>query len=111
MKGKDVTHNHLLNTPPSPEDLYVLAYNKARSIRTCGKDGTYVLEYNAQIEKLPDFKEFSAKYEELLYKLQPKYHMKTANGMDAKEAVIALGNEIWDELYKIYGVKPFFERR
>lgn len=111
MWGNDVTHNHPHGTPPSPEDLYLLADNKAKSFRTCGKNGTYVLNYDKQIELLPDYEEFSKKYDELQYKLQPKYIEKIRNGGNSIDMTRALGEEIWDELYKVYGVKPSFEKR
>lgn len=111
MRGNDITHNHPHGTPPSPEDLYLLADNKAKSFRTCGKNGTYVLNYDKQIELLPDYEEFSKKYDELQYKLQPKYIEKIRNGGNSIDMTRALGEEIWDELYKVYGVKPNFEKR
>lgn len=110
MKGKDVTHNHPLSTPPSPEDLYLLVDNKAKSFRTCGKNGTYVLEYNKQIEKLPDFKTFSDSYDKIIYELRDKYYNKVQSGMKKEDALIALGDDAWERLYELYGVKPRFER-
>lgn len=111
MRGNDVTHNHPHGTPPSPEDLYLLAQNKAKSFRTCGKNGTYVLNYDKHIESLPDYEEFSKKYDELQCALQPKYIEKIRNGNNSVDMTRALGEEIWDELYKVYGVKPSFEKR
>ncbi len=111
MKGLDVTHNHPLSTPPSPEDLYLLVKHKANSFRTCGKNGTYVLEYNEQIERLPEFETFSYEYNKLLVELNPKIVKKYFNGSNEREVLIKLGDAIWEELYKKYGVKPRFERR
>mgnify|MGYP004454236849 CR=1 FL=1 len=111
MKGKDVTHNHPLSTPPSPEDLYLLVEHKAKSFRTCGKNGTYVLEYNEQIEKLPNFETFSYEYNKMLEELNPKIVKKYFNGSNEHDVIIRLGDAIWEELYKKYGVKPRFERR
>lgn len=110
MKGADVTHNHPNDTPPSPEDLYLLGNYKAKSFRTCGKNGTYVLKYDEQIEKLPDFKTFSDSYDKILHGLQPKYYSKVQRGMNKENALVMLGEEVWDKLYKLYGVKPKFER-
>lgn len=111
MKGKDVTHNHPLSTPPSPEDLYLLVDHKAKSFRTCGKNGTYVLEYNEQIKNLPEFGVFSKQYNDTMNALLPKCRSKVMDGMDQEEAIIELGNEIWNEMYLKFGVKPIFERR
>lgn len=111
MKGKDVTHNHPLSTPPSPEDLYLLVDHKAKSFRTCGKNGTYVLEYNEQIKNLPEFGVFSKQYNDTMNALLPKYRSKVMDGIDQEEAIIELGNEIWNEMYLKFGVKPIFERR
>lgn len=111
MKGKDVTHNHPLSTPPSPEDLYLLVEHKAKSFRTCGKNGTYVLEYNEQIEKLPNFKTFSDSFDEIIYELRDKYYNEVQNGMKEEDAIIALGEAAWERLYELYNVKPRFERR
>ncbi len=110
MNGKDVTHNHPLSTPPSPEDLYLLVDHKAKSFRTCGKNGTYVLEYCKEVEKLPGFDVFEKKYSDILSELMPKYANKYGY-IENQDSLISLGNEIWDELYKVYGVKPRFERR
>ena len=111
MEGNDVTHNHPLSTPPSPEDLYLLVKYKAKSFRTCGKNGVYVLEYNEAIKNLPDFESFSESYNNALYELKTKYREKVRNGMNENDALIALAEEIWEELYKLYGVKPIYERR
>lgn len=111
MKGKDVTHNHPLSTPPSPEDLYLLVDYKAKSFRTCGKNGTYVLEYNENIQQLPTSDKFSDDYNRLLYQLKPKIIEQYYNGHNEQEVLVKLGEEIWNELYKLYGVKPRFERR
>lgn len=111
MRGKDVTHNHPLSTPPSPEDLYLLVDHKAKSFRTCGKNGTYVLEYNEQIKNLPEFGVFSKQYNDTMNALLPKCRSKVMDGMDQEEAIIELGNEIWNEMYLKFGVKPIFERR
>lgn len=111
MKGKEVTHNHPLSTPPSPEDLYVLKDNKAKSFRTCGKYGTYILEYNDTVEKLPDFEVFDADFESYSKKLSPKYSEMYKSGMNDNDALILLGEEVWEEIYKKYGVKPVFERK
>lgn len=111
MKGKDVTHNHPLSTPPSPEDLYLLVDHKAKSFRTCGKNGTYVLEYNENIQQLPTSDKFSDDYNRLLYQLKPKIIEQYYNGHNEQEVLVKLGEEIWNELYKLYGVKPRFERR
>lgn len=109
MKGKDVTHNHPLSTPPSPDDLYILKSTKAKSFRTCGKNGTYVLEYSKEVEELPDFEIFDEKYSQILEELLPKYANKQGL-IDNEDALIRLGNEVWEKLYEIYGVKPVFKR-
>lgn len=109
MKGRDVTHNHPLSTPPSPEDLYLLVNYKVKSFRTCGKNGTYVLEYNEQIEKLPDYETFSNAYDEIIYELRDKYYAAVKNGMNKEDAIILLGEAAWERLYELYNVKPRFE--
>lgn len=111
FEGKDITHNHPLSTPPSPEDLYLLVDYKAKSFRTCGKNGTYVLEYNENIQQLPTSDKFSDDYNKLLYQLRPKIIEQYYNGHNEQEVLVKLGEEIWNELYKLYGVKPRFERR
>jgi hypothetical protein len=110
-KGKTVTHNHPLGTPPSPEDLYILKENKAKEFRTCGRKGTYVLKYTEQVEQLPEFDVISSLYNQILEQKIPKYREKVQNGTYADEALRKMGEEIWDEIYKKYGVKPEFERR
>lgn len=111
MKGKDVTHNHPTNTHPSPEDLYIMVNRKAKSFRTCGKYGTYVLKYSQKVENLPEFAVFSDKFDEFVEKYQPKYQEAVRKGMSEQEALIGLGDEVWEELYKLYGIKPTFESR
>lgn len=111
MKGGVLTHNHPFGTPPSPEDLYVLKKNGLKEFRTCGRNGTYVLKYSKQIENLPDFDTLSAFYDATLKKKLPKYRKRLVDGLYAETALRELGEEIWEEIYKKYGVKPVFERR
>ena len=111
MKGKVLTHNHPLGTPPSPEDLYILKENRLKEFRTCGRRGAYVLKYSGQVEKLPDFSILSDEYDALLYRLRPKYVIKAGRGLDKETALILLGEEIWKELGKKYGVILEFEKR
>lgn len=47
--GNDVTHNHPLSIPPSPEDLYLLVNYQYKPFRTTGKNGTYVLNYSEEV--------------------------------------------------------------
>lgn len=65
MKGRVLTHNHSLGTPPSPEDLYVLKENKLKEFRTCGRNGTYVLRYSEKLEKLPSLEAVGKEYDDL----------------------------------------------
>ncbi len=111
MKGKVITHNHPLGTPPSPEDLYVLKNNKAKEFRTCSKYGTYVLKYTKEVEKLPDFDSIDLMYGLLLTSKRDKYRKQVADGVSAEDALVRLGEEIWEEIYRKYGVKLEFERR
>lgn len=111
MKGADVTHNHPNGTPPSPEDLYLMKDYKADSFRTTGKDGTYVLRYSQEVEDLPDFKEFSDAYERLKDEYTDIFFELTEQGIGEKEALRVLGDNIWEGLFRLYGVKPVFERR
>ena len=112
MKGKVVTHNHPLGTPPSPEDLYVLKKNHLKEFRTCGRNGTYVLRYSKEIENLPDdIKILGDLYNQLADEKAPGYMQRVREGMDEKDALRQLGEEIWEDVYKVYGVKPVFERR
>lgn len=111
MVGKIVTHNHPLGTPPSPEDLYILKRNKAKELRTCGKKGTYVLKYTEQIEKLPEFQIFSDEYDNLIAELASKYKNKVRSGMNERDALALLGEEVWRELCTKYGISLEFEKR
>lgn len=111
MRGKVVTHNHPLNTPPSPEDLYVLKENGLKEFRTCGMNGTYVLRYSKQIEELPEFDEISSLYNKLLEQKIPLYQAKTEKGMEPEEALKKIGEEIWREINRQYGIKLEYERR
>lgn len=111
MRGKDVTHNHPNGTPPSPEDLYLLKDYKAHSFRTTGKNGVYVLEYSEEVKNLPDFEEFSNTYDNLVEEISPKYKEEVKNGMDSHDALRKIGEDVWDRLYHMYGVKPAFKRR
>ena len=111
FRSKVLTHNHPLGTPPSPEDLYILKENRLKEFRTCGRRGAYVLKYSGQVEKLPDFSILSDEYDALLYRLRPKYVIKAGRGLDKETALILLGEEIWKELGKKYGVILEFEKR
>lgn len=111
MRGKVLTHNHPLGTPPSPEDLYVLKKNYLKEFRTCGRNGTYVLRYSKEIEDLPDFETLSLFYDTALNKRLPDYRKAVNNGANAEKALRTIGEEVWEEIYKKYGVKLVFERR
>ncbi len=111
MKGKVLTHNHPLGTPPSPEDLYILKENRLKEFRTCGRNGTYVLRYSKQIENLPEFDVISTLYNELLEQRIPQYKGKVEKGMDPEKALKKMGEEIWSEISRRYGVKLEYERR
>lgn len=43
--------------------------------------------------------------------MNPKIVRKYFNGSNERDVIIRLGDAIWEELYKKYGVKPKFERR
>ena len=53
----------------------------------------------------------SDEYDALLYRLRPKYVIKAGRGLDKETALILLGEEIWKELGKKYGVILEFEKR
>ena len=44
-------------------------------------------------------------------KIRDKYRRQVANGVPVEDALANLGEEIWEEIYKKYGVKPELERR
>lgn len=111
MKGKILTHNHPLGTPPSPEDLYILKENRLKEFRTCGRNGTYVLRYSRHVEVLPDFDVLDNDYAVILNRLRLKYVSEVEHGFDERTALILFGEEIWMELGKKYGVVLEFEKR
>ena len=111
MKGKILTHNHPLGTPPSPEDLYVLKENRLKEFRTCGRNGTYVLRYSKEVEELPELSVLGDKYNIILDRLRPEYISKVEYGFDDRTALILLGEEIWKELGEEYGVILEYEKR
>lgn len=111
MKGKILTHNHPLGTPPSPEDLYVLKENRLKEFRTCGRNGTYVLRYSKEVEELPELSVLGDKYNIILDRLRPEYISKVEHGFDDRTALILLGEEIWKELGEEYGVILEYEKR
>lgn len=111
MKGLDVTHNHPLSTPPSPEDLYLLKDYKANSFRTTGKNGTYVLQYSKEIENLPDFAIFSSEYDAIIDELKYKYKEKVKGGLNERDAIVLMGEEIWRRLCKKYNIILEFEKK
>lgn len=113
MNGLDVTHNHPYNTPPSPEDLYnILRNGKPRSFRTCGRNGTYVLEYSKAIENLPSYEVFDKDYNDYSDNLMKKYLRKIEEKeLTVYEAEIQMQEETWEYLSKKYDIKYYFERR
>lgn len=111
MKGKILTHNHPLGTPPSPEDLYVLKENRLKEFRTCGRNSTYVLRYSKEVEELPELSVLGDKYNIILDRLRPEYISKVEYGFDDRTALILLGEEIWKELGEEYGVILEYEKR
>lgn len=111
MKGADITHNHPLGTPPSPEDLYLMKNYEANSFRTTGKDGTYVLVYSEEVANLPSFKEFSDAYDSLKDEMVETYSELIKHGISKNVVLRIIGDNIWEGLFRLYGVKPIFERR
>ena len=111
MRGKVLTHNHPLGTPPSPEDLYVLKENKLKEFRTCGRNGTYVLRYSEKLEKLPSLEAVGEEYDDLVRKLSPEYWDQIEHGMDDDVALAILGEKVWKELGRKYGLVLEFEKR
>lgn len=111
MRGKVLTHNHPLGTPPSPEDLYVLKENKLKEFRTCGRNGTYVLRYSEKLEKLPSLEAVGEEYDDLVRKLSPEYWDQIEHGMDDDAELAILGEKVWKELGRKYGLVLEFEKR
>ncbi len=110
MKGKVVTHNHIFNTPPSPEDLYVLKNTKAKEFRACGKTGSYVLKYSKSLSKLPKFEVFNQEYEEITDMLLPKYLRKVRQGQISDvQGERLMQEEAWKILSKRYNIDYSFE--
>ena len=105
MEYLTIKRNFALN----PEDLYLMVDNKAKSFRTCGKNGAYVLECSEAVEKLPKFEVFEESYLKIIDKIMPNYSVD--GFIRDEETLIKLGEHIWEELYRIYGVKPKFESR
>ena len=113
MKGLDVTHNHPYGTPPSPEDLYnILINGKTKSIRACGKNGTYVLKYTKEIENLPPYDIFNQEYENYSDGLMDKYWKRINNKeITIYEAEIQMQEETWQYLSNKYDIDYSLERR
>ncbi|MCI8858640.1 MAG: hypothetical protein HFI71_03820 [Lachnospiraceae bacterium] len=63
-----------------------------------------------EVENLPDFDDFDALYDALLKEKSIKYREKVRDGADERKAIRDLGEEIWEEIYQRYGVKPVFEK-
>lgn len=105
MKDLDVTHNHPFNTPPSPEDLYLMVVNKAATIRTTGKEYTYIIKNTPSLLQLPPFEEFDKIYNEMYDLYMDEYHRKIKNGkISAVQAEILLQEDIWENLVKRYDI-------
>ena len=111
MKGADVTHNHPTGVRPSPEDLYLYLDSGANSFRTTGRKGTYVLESSMDFSKLPDFKEFSREYNNIVDNIRDRYITTSNDINDLYDALAKLDTDLWERLYKKYGVMPRFEER
>lgn len=111
MKGADVTHNHPTGVRPSPEDLYLYLDSGANSFRTTGRKGTYVLESSMDFSKLPDFKEFSREYNNIVDNIRDKYITTSNDINDLYDALAKLDTDLWERLYKKYGVMPRLEER
>lgn len=105
MKGLDITHNHPYNTPPSPEDLYLLVNNRANSIRATGKNNTYIIRNTPSLSQLPSFEEFDNAYEELYNSRMADYRRKIQAGeLSAVQAEISMQEEVWENLSKRYKI-------
>lgn len=105
MNGLDITHNHPYNTPPSPEDLYIMVNHNAASIRATGKKCTYILNNTEELKNLPSFDIFNEEYNKLYDLRMEKYHKKIQTGqMTGVEAEIAIQEEVWEVLTKKYKI-------
>lgn len=112
MKGLDLTHNHPVNTPLSPEDLYLLKKYKLNSMRACGIKGAYVIKYDKSIEKLPDYEIFNRDYECISDQYMSEYLSKAQRGeFTMEEAEIALQERTWKDLCLKYKINMIFEDR
>lgn len=69
-----------------------------------------MLRYTKAVENLSDFV-LNALYEISILNKRDKYSRQVANGVPAEDALASLGEEVWEEIYRKYGVKPEFERR
>ena len=65
-----------------------------------------MIEYSNKINDLPEFEEFSNAYNMILTELLPEFRNSERK---PEEALIKLGETIWDRLFEIYGIKPVFE--
>lgn len=105
MKGLDLTHNHPYNTPPSPEDLYLLKNHGLKSIRACGKNGTYMIKYSEAIDKLPEYKIFNDEYTELYNNAFGSYYENVRKGkLSGQEAEKLMQEAIWEQLSDKYHI-------
>lgn len=105
MKGLDLTHNHPFSTPPSPEDLYLLKQHGLKSIRACGKNGTYVIKYNEAIKNLPEYNVFNTEYNETYNSMFGDYYKKVRTGkLSAEDAEKLMQEEVWNRLKDKYGI-------
>lgn len=105
MSGVNLTHNHPFSTPPSPEDLYLLKNHKLNSLRACGKNGTYVIRYSKEIEKLPKYDIFNQEYVAMYNSMFGDYYQKIQKGqLTGQEAERLLQEEIWQFMKGKYGI-------
>lgn len=112
MRGRVVTHNHIFNTPPSPEDLYVLKKSKAKEFRACGETGSYVLKYSKSLSNLPKYQVFNQEYENITDALLPKYLEMVQRGKISDiQGERLMQEEAWEILSKRYNIDYSFEAR
>lgn len=85
MKDGILTHNHPINTPFSPDDLYFMIDANLQEMRVVTEYGIHILRRNENLHLMPNYDLFMKEYEILCKKYSTAYRIKHTDWRNDKE--------------------------
>lgn len=105
MKDGILTHNHPINTPFSPDDLYFMIDANLQEMRVVTEYGIHILRRNENLHVMPNYDSFMKEYEILCKKYSTAYRIKHTDWRNDKERwQRILQNNAFERIAKKYGL-------